>query len=104
AQTSDTKDTRTTDTLPYPFSIEGRAVYYRLSDFRSTEARELMSQYLQQYNLDQAYRRQLERLRIRYANGDHTVAAEIRALENSVAKAAPTLRRLRNAVIRAELH
>ncbi len=104
AQTSDTKDTRTTDTLPYPFSIEGRAVYYRLSDFRSTEARELMSQYLQQYNLDQAYRRQLERLRIRYANGDHTVAAEIRALENSVAKAAPSLRRLRNAVIRAELH
>ena len=104
AQTFDTKDTRTTDTLPYPFSIEGRAVYYRLSDFRSAEARELMSQYLQQFNLDQAYRRQLERLRIRYANGDHTVAAEIRALENSVARAVPSLRRLRNAVIRAELH
>lgn len=105
AQTSDTKDARTTDdALPYPFSIEGRTVYYRLSDFRSSEARELMSQYLQQYNLDQAYRRQLDHLRQRYANGDRTVAAEIRALENSVAKAGPTLRRMRNAVIRAELH
>lgn len=104
AQASDTKGTNTSDALPYPFSIEGRAVYYRLSDFRSPEARELMTQYLQQYNLDQAYRRQLEHLRQRYADGDRTVAAEIRALENSVSKAGPTIRRLRNAVIRAELH
>ncbi len=104
AMDAGTKDARTTDALPYPFAIEGRAVYYRLSDFCSPEARELMSQYLQQYNLDQAYRRQLEHLRQRYANGDHSVAAEIRALESSVAKAIPTLRRQRNAVIRAELH
>lgn len=104
AQASDTEDTHTSDALPYPFAVEGRAVYYRLSDFHNPEARELMSQYLRQYNLDQAYRRQLEHLRQRYADGDHSVAAEIRALENSVAKAIPTLRRQRNAVIRAELH
>lgn len=91
-------------TLPYPFSIEGRAVYYRLSDFRSAEARELMAQYLQQYNLDQAHRRQLENLRQRYAAGDRSTASDIRSLEDTVAGAASALRRLRNAVIRAELH
>lgn len=98
------EDTQNVDTrLPYPFSIEGRGVYYTLGDFRSTEAQSLMKDYLRQYNLDRAHRRQLDILRQRYAAGDKTIAADIRNLEDTISAAVPALRRLRNAVIRAEL-
>lgn len=98
------EETHNADTsLPYPFSIEGRGVYYTLDDFHSTEAQSLMKDYLRRYNLDRAHRRQLDILRQRYAAGDKTIAADIRNLEDTISAAAPTLRRLRNAVIRAEL-
>ncbi|MDE7388776.1 MAG: hypothetical protein K2M97_05940 [Muribaculaceae bacterium] len=85
--------------LPLP---DGR-VYTHWADFRSSEARRLMEQYVDALEEDAADRRMLEDLRGKYRPGNERMADSILSLERKTEASALTLKSMVNSVIRAEL-
>lgn len=86
----------------FTFAIQGK-IYTSLDDFRSDSARSLMESYLDyadEYDLD---RQDLERLRLKYRNGEKSARQQILQLEKSQEEGRARLRSMANEVIRAEL-
>lgn len=78
------------------------SIYTSLSQFRNPQARQAMKQYLDQQREENMMKSKLAMLRGRYAQGDHSVASDILALEKRLLASQKQSSRLRNNVIALE--
>lgn len=82
----------------FDFALPDGRVVHRLSDFRSSLARNAMIRLLKAQTSFNTEVENLEKLRRRYANGDHTVAHEILRRERQLEHLRAELRELSNQV------
>lgn len=91
------------NTTTFALSLGNGKVYHSLSDFRNSEARNMMSTYLSEVS---AYNTQADRLRTlrrQYAEGNLTLTDRIRSAESDLDAARNALMARRNSVIKLEL-
>lgn len=93
----------TGDTSMFRFPLPGGAVYTSFDDFTNDNARRLMEEYLDMQEDAASFIQELEDLRVRYRNGDHSVAQKILNLERSTERDRDRLRSKANEVIKAEV-
>lgn len=86
----------------FDFALPDGRVAHRLSDFRSSMAREAMSRLLKAREDMARETSELQALRERYGKGDRSVASEIRRRENRLEQARIDLRELSNQVAVSE--
>ena len=86
----------------FMLNIPGIGVYTSLDDFKSNEAKLEMSQYLSSSRAVTQAKEKLAALRLRYADGETTLAREILAWEERIAKMQSELKKTKNGVITME--
>ncbi len=102
-ETPQRSEERAVNSFTLPIGSTTR-IYTSLSDFRSSQARSLMSQALNQRALVNRLSESLDALRERYRNGDHSAGVEIINQEDRLAEARRSMDSLVNRAISAELH
>lgn len=91
-----------TATQDFAFALPDGRVVHRMSDLRSNLARRAMQEYLTASRQAAQMASQLESMRRAYAGGDHSISADIIALEDRLDTMRATLRDLSNQVVNAE--
>lgn len=102
-ETPQRSEERAVNSFTLPIGSTTR-IYTSLSDFRSSQARSLMSQALNQRALVNRLSESLDALRERYRNGDRSAGVEIINQEDRLAEARRSMDSLVNRAISAELH
>lgn len=87
----------------FHFPMKGGEAYTTLGDFKSASARELMDTYLKAEAKSKKADAALRELRMKYAQGDHSLGQQIARLEKEAEKRISELRKLRSDIYRAEL-
>lgn len=88
--------------IAFELSMGNGNVYRSLLDFRNSQARQTMLQCLDRKRDLDEMEAQLTDMRARYAQGESSLAGEIRALEKRVQAAYPIIERLQNQAITQE--
>lgn len=86
----------------FTFALPGGRVYTRMSDFRSPRAKALMEEYLDAVEEFKADEAALQKLRLKYRNGDRSSVDAIKNLEQKINAGRNALRKKANAVISQE--
>jgi hypothetical protein len=87
----------------FALSLGNGKVYHSLSEFRNSEARNMMSTYLSELSAYNTRSERLRTLRRQYAEGNLTLSDRISAAETDLDNARGALLSRRNAVIKLEL-
>jgi hypothetical protein len=87
----------------FALSLGNGKVYHSLSEFRNSEARNMMSTYLSELSAYNTRSERLRTLRRQYAEGNLTLTDRISAAETDLDNARGALLSRRNAVIKLEL-
>jgi hypothetical protein len=91
------------DDVPFALSLGNGKVYHSLSDFRNSEARNMMSTYLSDLSAFNTKDERLRAMRRQYAEGNLTLADRIASAEKDLDTARNALLSRRNAIIKLEL-
>lgn len=86
----------------FEFAFPGGIVYTSLSDFKNSQAKEMMGTYLRALANRDTKLSHLAELRNSYRNGETSVAYEIKNLEKSLETDALELKRTKNQIIKTE--
>lgn len=86
----------------FAIGIPGAGVYTTLEDFKSQEAKSIMTQYLSDKRAIVQAQEKLDQLRQRYGNGEKNLANEINAWEKRIANMKLNLKDTKNQVVKCE--
>ena len=84
----------------FAIGIPGAGVYTTLEDFKSQEAKSIMTQYLSDKRAIVQAQEKLDQLRQRYGNGEKNLANEINAWEKRIANMKLNLKDTKNQVVK----
>lgn len=86
----------------FSFALPGGRVYNSMNDFRSQRAKALMEEYLEAVEEFKANEEALQRMRMKYRNGDRSSINAIKNMEQKLDNDRDTLKKKANAVISQE--
>ena len=86
----------------FTLNLSNGKIYHSLTDFKNPEAANAMQEYLDALNATNQKEENLNNLRLKYADGDKSVATQILNLEQQILKEKKELIRLQNIAISLE--